>query len=150
MPEIITSAHRSGHEGVQKTLHRFRIDFFVSVARSAIQDFVRACDVCQRHKTEQLQPTDLLQPLDLPGTVWKDLSMDFIEGLLRVNGKSVILTVVDRFSKAAHFIQLAHPYTATTVARAFFDAVVLLHRIPNSIVSDRTRCSPADFGPSSW
>jgi len=34
--------------------------------------------------------------------------MDFIEGLLKVAGKSVILTVVDRFSKYAHFIALGH------------------------------------------
>jgi hypothetical protein len=34
------------------------------------------------------------------------------------------LTVVDRFSKHAHFIALSHPYTATTVAKAFFDAIV--------------------------
>jgi hypothetical protein len=50
--------------------------------------------------------------------------MDFIEGLPRVHGKSVILTMVDRFSKHAHFIASSHPYTATTVAKAFFDAIV--------------------------
>jgi hypothetical protein len=31
--------------------------------------------------------------------VWADISIDFIEGLQKVAGKSVILTVVDRFSK---------------------------------------------------
>jgi hypothetical protein len=62
--------------------------------------------------------------------------MDFVEGLPRVNGKSVILTVVDRFSKATHFIPLAHMYTATTVAHAFFDSIVRLHDIPSSIVND--------------
>jgi hypothetical protein len=30
--------------------------------------------------------------------------------------ESVILTVIDRFSKAAHFLPLGHPYTATSVA----------------------------------
>jgi hypothetical protein len=62
---------------------------------------------------------------------------DFIEGLPRVNGKTVLLIVVDRFSKAAHFILLHHPYTATKVACTFFDVVVRLHAIPSSIVSDR-------------
>jgi len=37
--------------------------------------------------------------------------MDFIESLPKVRGKSVILTVVDRFSKYAHFIALSHPYS---------------------------------------
>jgi hypothetical protein len=63
--------------------------------------------------------------------------MDFIEALPKVHGKCVILTVVDRFSKFAHFIPLGHPYTATSVARAFFNDIVRLHGLPESIVSDR-------------
>jgi hypothetical protein len=72
--------------------------------------------------------------------------MDFIEGLPKVNGKSVILTVVDRFSKYTHFIALSHPYTAASVARAFFDGVVRLHGFPPSIVSDRDPSSLATCG----
>jgi hypothetical protein len=49
----------------------------------------------------------------------------------------VILTMVDRFSMYAHFIPLGHPYTAASVARAFFDGIVQLHGFPLSIVSDR-------------
>jgi transposase InsO family protein len=63
--------------------------------------------------------------------------LDFVEGLPKVAGKSVILTVVDRFSKYAHFIALSHPYTAESVARVFFAEIVRLHGIPASIVSDR-------------
>jgi hypothetical protein len=63
--------------------------------------------------------------------------MDFIEGLPKVGGKSVILMVVDRFSKYAHFITLGHPYTAASMARVFFDGIIRLHGFPSSIVSYR-------------
>jgi transposase InsO family protein len=63
--------------------------------------------------------------------------MDFIEALPKEHGKSVILIVVDRFSKFAHFIPLSHPYTAASVARAFFNEIVRLHGLPESIVSDQ-------------
>jgi hypothetical protein len=56
-----------------------------------------------------------------------DLAIDFIEGLPKVAGKSVILTVVDRFSKYTHFIPLGQPYTTTPVAQAFFNGIVRLH-----------------------
>lgn len=54
-----------------------------------------------------------------------------------MGSKSVVLTVVDRFSEYAHFVALSHPYTAVSVARVFFGNIVRLHGLPCSIVSDR-------------
>jgi hypothetical protein len=71
--------------------------------------------------------------------------MDFIEGFPKVGGKSVILTVVDIFLKFAHFIRLTHPYSAVTVAKAFFDNIVRLHGMPCSIVSDRDSVFTSTF-----
>ncbi|KAF0887755.1 hypothetical protein E2562_003988 [Oryza meyeriana var. granulata] len=76
-------------------------------------------------------------PLPVPQAVWTDIDLDFVEALPRVGGKSVILTVVDRFSKYCHFIALAHPYNAESVARAFFTDIVRLHGVPQSMVFDR-------------
>ncbi|KAF0892583.1 hypothetical protein E2562_016876 [Oryza meyeriana var. granulata] len=97
------------------------------------------CLVCQQNKTKHLHPAGLLQPLEVPSSVWANIAMDFVEGFAKVGGKSVVLTVVDRFSKYAHFIAIGHPYTATSVARIFFDHIVRLHGLPCSIVSD---CDP--------
>jgi hypothetical protein len=133
---VVGTVHAMGHEGMEKTLHRLRSDFHIPGACAAVQEIVHACTTCQRNKTEQLHPAGLLQPLIVPTTVWADIAMDFIEGLSRVHGKSVILTVIDRFSKSMHFLPLGHPYIATTVELAFFDSIVWLHGIPSSIVSD--------------
>lgn len=42
--------------------------------------------------------------------------MDFIDGLPKAAGKEVIFVVVDRLSKAAHFMAMKHPYSAREVA----------------------------------
>ena len=41
--------------------------------------------------------------------------MDFITGLPKCEGKSVIMVVVDRLTKYAHFCALSHPFKASTV-----------------------------------
>ena len=66
---ILESVHGAGHEGVHKTVHRLRADFHVPNDRVVVQDFVRACSVCQRNKSEHLQPGGLLQPLEVPSIV---------------------------------------------------------------------------------
>jgi hypothetical protein len=107
--QVLANAHDAGHEGIQKTLHRFRLSFYNSHAGRLVRDYVTSCAVCQRNKSEHLHPAGFLQPLPVPSQVWSDIVMDFVEGFPRVGGKSVILTVVDRFSKFAHFIALVIP-----------------------------------------
>jgi hypothetical protein len=77
--------------------------------------------VFQRNKGETVKSSGTLQPLLIPPTIWKDISMDFIIDLPKSGNKSVIMVVVDRLSKYAHFYALQHPFTAATVAQIFMD-----------------------------
>jgi hypothetical protein len=71
--------------------------------------------------------------------------MDFIEGLPNSNGHTIILVIVDRFTKYSHFYPIKHPFTASTIAQVFMDNIVKLHGIPKSIVSDRDEVFTSSF-----
>ena len=92
--------------------------------------------MCQACKYDTAASPGLLQPLPIPTEVWKDISLDFIEGLPKSWGKQVIFVVVDRLNKFAHFIALLHPYTVADVAQAYLDNVFKIHGWPQSIVSN--------------
>lgn len=102
-----------------------------------VESYIKQCSICQQAKHSLLHPMGLLQPLPIPKGVWRDLSMDFIEGLPKSERYQVILVVVDRLTKYAHFMALKHPCTAASVVQVFLDNVVKLHGLPNSIVTDR-------------
>lgn len=105
--------------------------------RTFVCNFIHECETCQRNKAENVSPAGLLKPLQIQTTIWTDITLDFIDGLLRLQGHDVIIVVVDRLSKYAHFIAPSHPYTTTTIAHLFIDHIFRLHGMPQSIVSDR-------------
>ena len=63
--------------------------------------------------------------------------MDFITGLPKNEGKSVIMVVVDRLTKYAHFCALSHPFKAIIFSTAFMETIQKLHVNPNIIISVR-------------
>lgn len=79
----------------------------------------------------------LLQQLPIPNGAWQDISMDFITGLPKSEGYTIIWVIVDRFTKFGHFIPLQHPIEAKILAQLFLDNIAKLHGIPQTIVSDR-------------
>ena len=66
------------------------------------------CLVFQQNKVETIKTPGPLQPLSIPSQHWEEISMDFITSLPKSEGKSVIMVVVDRITKYAHFCALSH------------------------------------------
>jgi hypothetical protein len=63
--------------------------------------------------------------------------MDFIVVLPKLGNNSVIMVVVDRLSKYAHFCALQNPFIASKVAQIFMDNIFKLHGMPHSTVSSK-------------
>ena len=137
---LLFEAHNTrvgGHFGVLCTYKRLAQQFYWPSMFHSVQEYVGKCETCQRTESSTLKPAGLLQPLSIPCQVWDDITLDFIEGLSCSQGKNTILVVVDRLSKFAHFMPLAHPFSAKTVVERFVDGVVKLHGMPKTIISDR-------------
>ena len=98
---------------------------------------VRECSICQQNKIENTHPARLLQPLPIPEQKWESISMDFITGLPKVQGRDCLYVVVDRLTKFAHFFSIPSDYSVAQVAELFFREVFRLHGLPKTIVSDR-------------
>jgi hypothetical protein len=111
--KVLLELHTSpvgGHLGFLKTYHRVKNDFFWDGLKTDVQRFVVECLVCQQNKVETIKTPILLQPLTIPNQCWEEVSMDFITGLPSYEGKSVIMVIVDRLTKYAHFFALSHPF----------------------------------------
>jgi len=138
--KLISMFHNSvigGHSGMTVTTKTVESLFYWKGQQKHIRQYVRECNVCQRNKHENVASLGLLQPLSIPFAPFIDISMDFIEGLPKSEGKDVIMVVVDRFSKYAHCMALSHPYSAPKVAKVFMENIYKLHGLPASITSDR-------------
>ncbi|XP_077217958.1 uncharacterized protein LOC143852458 [Tasmannia lanceolata] len=137
LPAEFHSSPTGSHAGYFIPYKRISQNLFWKGLKGDVKRFVAGCVVCKINKYETLDPAGLLQPLPIPDRVWEDISMNFIDGLPVSAGKTVIMVVVDRLSKYAHFNALGHPYTARVVAEVFVRDVSKLHGMPCSIVSDR-------------
>jgi hypothetical protein len=62
--------------------------------------------------------------------------MDFITGLHKSEGKTIIFMVIDKFTKYAHFLSISHHFSANDVATIFMDNIYKLHGLSLCIVSD--------------
>ena len=147
-PEVLTWGHGSRlvcHPGVDRTLAFIKRRFWWPSMKEDVAKFVAACDTCARSKHSNRPPAGLLRPLPVPHRPWSHIALDFVTGLPVSEGNTCILTVVDRFSKAVHFIPLTKLPTAKETAELLITHVFKIHGLPQDIVSDRGPQFSAQF-----
>ena len=107
---ILNEIHKtpySRHPGYQKTITMLRKDYFWPNMKNELTEYIAKCFECQQVKTEHQHPAGFLQLLPIPSWKWEIISLDFITGLPRnQNLNDSIMVVVDKLSKATHFIPI--------------------------------------------
>ena len=131
------SSRLACHPGVRRTLALLQQRFWWATMERDTKEFVAACQICSQHKSTHQAPSGLLHPLPVPRRPWSHISLDFVTGLPPSDGKTVILTVIDRFSKTAQLIALPTLPTAKETAEVMLHHVFRLHGLPSDVVSDR-------------
>ena len=107
---VLQACHDSplvGHQGFVKTYRHVREIFAWRGMKEDVMRHIRECSTCQENKEEHTHPTGLFQPLPIPEHKWESISMDFITGFPKAQGKDCIFVVVDRLMKFAHFFAIA-------------------------------------------
>ena len=73
----------------------------------------------------------------VPNRPWSHIAVDFVTDLPESQGHTIILTVVDRFSRGVRFVPFTALPSAFQTAHALFQHVFRIFGIPEDIVSDR-------------
>ena len=113
--KILQASHDSplaGHQGFLKTYRQIRERFSWKGLKKDVIQHVRECSLCQQNKIEHIHPAGLLHPLPIPEQKWESISMDFIIGLPKVQGRDCLYIVVDRLTKFSHFFAISSDYLA--------------------------------------
>jgi hypothetical protein len=126
------------HPRYHKTISAVKSQYYWPGMKREIAYFIAKCLECQGVKVEHRHPIGLLQPLPISEWKWEVVTMDFITGLPRTSKHhDAIMVVVDKLTKAAHFIPMKTTHKATNVVDIYTREVARLHVIPKTIVSDR-------------
>jgi hypothetical protein len=128
----------AGHPGFIQTYNKIARSYFWPKMSMEIRNHVKKCDACQRTKSLTHPPAGELQPLPIPKRPWRSIGMDFLGPLPESkNGNDMILVIIDRLTKMAHFIPTTMEVTSKHLAELFLRYVFQYHGLPDSIVSDR-------------
>ena len=102
-----------------------------------IESYCKTCSICVTSKDTNSKLTGLLHSLPIPDRPWQSIGLDFMGPFPKSNNFDYLLVVIDRLTSQVHLVPTTTTVTARYIEWLILKEVVRLHRIPESIVSDR-------------
>ena len=136
--QIIADHHdatTAAHPGINATIEAVRRRFTWPRMPKQVDEYVRTCHSCARHKVASTTATMMAPP---PVTAaGQRVHIDFAVGLKPSSTYSQIMVCIDAFSKISVLIPLKSSAGAKKVAEAFIDEYAAVYGLPTTIVTDR-------------
>jgi hypothetical protein len=136
-----------GHPGYQKTIVAVKKQYFWPGMKKEVVDFIVRCLECQKVKVEHRHPTGLLQPFPIPEWKWEVVTMDFITKFPRTAKQhDSIMVVVDKLTKAAHFIPVKSMHKETDIVEIYMQKLLSCMVYLRQLCLTEIPSSPQTFG----
>ena len=144
--ELISRHHNdplAGHFGIERTRELVTWKYYWPTLRADIEVYVKRYDIWIASKTVKYKPYKDLQSLPMFTHCWKDLSIDFVTGLLvSTNWKGEtydsILVIVDRLIKMVYYKLVKVIINTPGLAEIIIDVVVKHYGLSDLIVSNQS------------
>ncbi|GJX00129.1 putative reverse transcriptase domain-containing protein [Tanacetum coccineum] len=118
---IMHESHKSKysiHPGSDKMYHDLKKLYWWPNMKAIIAEYVGKCLTCSRVKAECQKPSGLLVQPKVPMWKWERITMDFVTNLPKTSiGHDTMWVIVNRLSKAAHFIPTRATDSMETLTR---------------------------------
>jgi len=135
--ELVKDCHVGiGHPGIRRTYEAIHHRFYFKRMSKRIKSVVNECVACQTSKPSNEKPMGQLYPIPVEDPL-HTITMDFVTGLPKSNGKDALLTVTDKFSKAVRLIPCTEKTTAEETAKLYIQYCYPIFGLPVKIISDR-------------
>ena len=102
-----------------------------------VRKYIDSYNMCQRMKNWTEALVKKLKLSEISKKLWIYLIIDFITKLLLVARNNAILVVCNKLSKIMHFVATTERISVEELAKLFKDNMWKLHRLSESVVSDR-------------
>lgn len=135
--QILQLCHdKQAHIGENKTLAAVGFRFWWPKWQQDVRSYVKECAACQRAKTSTQKPHGRMLPIAIPTRNGQVITMDMMGPLDPSNGKTAILTVVDKRSKWVIAIPTSYSLTSLAVRQLLELHVFPVLGKPEAIICD--------------